>query len=44
MASLNRDNFHPKERDNKYIHTAEGIRVYIAGDTDINKVKKRIKR
>lgn len=29
-----RDKFHPKHRDNGYILTLDGLRVYIAGDTE----------
>lgn len=29
-----RENFHPKGRDNGYILTIDGLRVYVAGDTE----------
>lgn len=32
--SANKQQFHPKGRDNGYILTIEGLRIYIAGDTE----------
>ena len=29
-----RDKYHPRHRDNGYILTFDGLRVYIAGDTE----------
>ena len=32
--SADKQNFHPKGRDNGYVLTIEGLRIYIAGDTE----------
>ena len=29
-----REKFHPKGRDNGYVLTLDGLRIYIAGDTE----------
>ena len=33
-TTVGRDKFHPKGRDNGYILTLDGLRIYIAGDTE----------
>jgi L-ascorbate metabolism protein UlaG (beta-lactamase superfamily) len=33
-TTLGREQFHPKGRDNGYILTLDGLRIYIAGDTE----------
>lgn len=33
-TSANKQQFHPKERDNGYVLTVDDLRVYIAGDTE----------
>ncbi|MDO5446655.1 MAG: MBL fold metallo-hydrolase [Prevotellaceae bacterium] len=42
-TSADKQNFHPKGRDNGYILTIDGFRIYIAGDTEDIPEMKQIK-
>ena len=42
-TTAGRDRFHPKGRDNGYLLTIEGQRIYIAGDTELTPEMKGLK-